>query len=723
MTDPMRIKFCRLARWLVWLSVWAPPFIRAADAPTPFGVGSSAQASGLYASWMPKMAAAGVKWVRVFPSWEQIQPAPGTWNWSLMDSMLNSAASNRLNISGLFLYNAKWVNTNTHTFPTNNYPAWAAYVSNVVRHAAGRVRYWEVWNEPQNFAAGGTPAEYARVVTNAYLAAKAADPEAQIGLSVASVDIVYLEQALQAGAADHFDYLCVHPYEVLGTLRSGQEALFLSIVPTLRKMLAARNPAKWKVPIWFTEIGQELGGQVTPTTQAQELVKAYTLGIAQGVSCIQWFEAQEGGYAMGLLDSGGRPTPAYAALSNLAVHLGPNPAYRGWLLLDDRNYGFVFQGAGNTVMAAWAPPQTTNLVSFGEPVAVLDPVGGRLTQSATYSLSNAPVLVIGVPPALVAQAETNRLRPFPWGGDYSGASAVSVTLGAPNLEAGLHQLNADATSTPVTVFGVSARDCSKGSAVAFTVDPNFLSYTRAPIKISAVVRKISAADNPGFNLKYESVTGRKGIGWNAVPGSDKWYTLSWVIVDDQFVGNWGYHFSFDSDSTNYSRYYLQQVTVTNLVPRPTSPPTGLIGVPGPGLAALNWNSVAGATGYHVKRASLSRGPYELIAPTVTGTSYTDAGLFPGAPYYYVVSALNSGGAGPDSEEVAVVPHPPALSILRFGETVQLRWPTSAVGFALQETAVLPANWASSPATAQLEHTNHLVVAPLGDSSKFYRLVR
>ncbi|MCX6902891.1 MAG: endo-1,4-beta-xylanase, partial [Verrucomicrobia bacterium] len=170
----------------VVLLLWVPGLgFAASDDLNPFGVGSSAQASGQYGSWMPKMAAAGVKWVRIFPEWNQIQPSAGTWNWSFMDSILNTASNNHLNVSGLFVYNASWVSSNSHTFPTNNYPAWSAYVSNVVRHAAGRVRYWEVWNEPENFATGGTAADYARVVTNAYDAAKAADPNAQVSLSVA----------------------------------------------------------------------------------------------------------------------------------------------------------------------------------------------------------------------------------------------------------------------------------------------------------------------------------------------------------------------------------------------------------------------------------------------------------------------------------------------------------------------------------------------------------
>jgi len=669
------------------------------------------------------MAAAGVKWVRVFPEWNQIEPFAGTWNWSLMDSMLNAAAANHLNISGLFLYNASWINSNTHTFPTNNYPEWSAYVSNVVRHAAGRVRYWEVWNEPESFAAGGTPADYARVVTNAYNAAKAADPNAQIGLSVASVDILYLERTIEAGARDHFDYICVHPYEVLGSLSSGQEALYMSIVSTIRKMLAAKNPAKWKVPIWFTEIGEELSGQVTANLQAQDLVKAYTMAIAQGVSVIQWFEAQEGGYRMGLLNSSGNPTLGYAALSNLAAQLGPNPVYTGWLLLNDRDYAFVFEGATNSVMVAWAPPGQTDTIDFEQPVKSLNPVNGAVTTAASLLLSNAPKLVLSVPSNLVAQAQTNRTQPFPWDGDYSAASAVSVTMGSLNVDRGLHQLYRDRSSSPVTLSDGPARDCSKASAQTFTIDPNFLSYTHARIKISAVVRKISAADNPGFNLKYESATGRKGIGWNSVPGADKWYTLTWTISDDEFVGNWAYHFSFDSDSTTYSRYYLKQVTVTNLVPRPASAPTGLIASPGVGLVSLNWNPVPGATSYNVKRSTLSRGPYDILTPPLSGTSYSNTGLRAATPYYYVLSALNLGGEGPDSDEAGATPLPPTLRIFLADGIVRCTWPTSATDFALQETSALTSGWTNSSTAVQVQGSDNLALLPALEPAKFYRLAQ
>jgi hypothetical protein len=528
---------------------------------SPFGVASSAEYSGAFSTWAPKMAQAGATQVRIFPEWRGVQPSRGTWNWSQVDSILATAANNNLTVSGLFLYNAPWL---TGSYPTGSgLSDFSTYVSGVVTHCQGSVENWEVWNEPQNF--GAVPAAaYANLVSTAYDAAKAADPNAQIGMSVASVDVVYLEQAILAGAADHFDFIAVHPYEGLGTAAAGQEANFMSIVPTIRKMLAADDPALVNVPIWFTELGEATSTSVTPTKQAQDLVKAYSMSIAEGVACVDWFEAMGTIYHMGLLDGSAHPTLGYTALQNLTAQLSSNPQYLGWVQLNNQDYGFVFQGATTTVLATWAPPGSTDNVDFGQTVQIMDPLTGGTTSASTYSLTNAPVLVAGLPSSLVTQAQANVNQPFPWGGDYTGASSVSVSMGAPNTEQGLHQVSPDGSSTAVLVSGVSARDCSRSSGQSFTVDPNFLSYTPTTIRITAVVRRVGTA-TAGFNLKYESTIGRRSTGsWYTVPGSDRWYTQTWTITDDEFVSKWGYNFAFDSDSTTYSRYYLQSVTVTIL---------------------------------------------------------------------------------------------------------------------------------------------------------------
>ena len=47
-----------------------------------------------------------------------------------------------------------------------------------------------------------------------------------------------------------------------------------------------------------------------------------------------------------------------------------------------------------------------------------------------------------------------------------------------------------------------------------------------------------------------------------MPAQGEWSTLSWPITDAQFVGKFGYHFSFDSDSTRHSNYSIRSVSVS-----------------------------------------------------------------------------------------------------------------------------------------------------------------
>src|SRR5207244_2936009 len=142
------------------------------------------------------------------------------------------------------------------TLPVNNLPAWSKYVSEVVKHARGRINHWEVWNEPPNGTGRDqTAADYAKIVIAAYDAAKAVDPTCKIGIAAKSVAVTYLDQAIAAGAKGHFDYVTLHPYEVAGCpiTHPGTEVVYLQIAGTLKKMLAARDPAKVNCPIIFTE--------------------------------------------------------------------------------------------------------------------------------------------------------------------------------------------------------------------------------------------------------------------------------------------------------------------------------------------------------------------------------------------------------------------------------------------------------------------------------------
>jgi hypothetical protein len=174
-----------------------------------------------------------------------------------------------------------------------------------------------------------------------------------------------------------------------------------------------------------------------------------------------------------------------------------------------------------------------------------------------YEMTPAPVILVGPPSSFVSLARDNMKRAFPWGGDFSNAMSIAYTASAPDQ--GLHPLGA---RNIVQIAGGPALDASASASQNFTVDPNFSSYATSPLRITAVLRR-SGAEAAGFNLKYEAVSGWKSTGsWYGIPGSDQWYAQSWLITDAQLVGKWGYHFAFDSDSIQNSRYVIQSVTVT-----------------------------------------------------------------------------------------------------------------------------------------------------------------
>ncbi len=547
------------------LSTLGKPTARA-EAPTvdtPFGISTSASSTNSIDKWGPQISAAGVTWLRGFRAFSDLEPKEGEWKWESLDKVLNAASASHLNVSGMFLYGVSWIDSSKSGFPVANLPAWSEYASNVVKHCAGKVKYYEVWNEPPNFARNAKAADYAKLVVAAYDAAKAADSTCQIGLCAASSGVNWLAQTIAAGAADHFDYITVHPYEALEVADDGAEAEYMAIVPTIRKMLAALDPKKQDAPIWFTESGTPADKKHTPEDQARMLVKLYTMAIAQGVVQVNWFEGKDGDSGpFGLIDGQGKTRLSYTAMSQLTRVLGPHPKYLGWLSLDGKHYGFLFQGATGTVLSTWAARGTTAEVKFGGNVEIVEPATGATTKASSYALTEMPVLVLNVPPAIVSAAAANRAKPYlNWGGDYAGAKSVSIEFGPQNKELGLHQIHPDANSTAVEIDGVSARDCSKSGGQNFIVDPAFFSFTTRPIVITAVVRRKEKAKDPGFNLKYESTPGWKGPGWYTVPQGSEWVTKTWKIEDPLFVGLWGYQFGFNSDGTEHSEYYIRSLKV------------------------------------------------------------------------------------------------------------------------------------------------------------------
>ena len=466
-----------------------------------------------------------------------------------------------------------WSPTKPRRFPVDDLDGFRRYVTKQVGTFGDYIRHWEVWNEPPNGTTDTSAASYAKIVQTAYQTAKALDPKLQIGLAAKSVHIRFLADAIAAGARNKFDFISLHPYETAALLPQGWELPFLGIAGNVRAMLRTLDPGKRDVPIWFTEIGVELGSvaQLAEAAQAATLVKIYTLGLAQGIDHIHWFDPRDSeGKRHGLLRRDGSQRPAYRALGTLTRVLGKKPAWKGFVELSANSYGFLFTGRGGDVLVAWtrADVKDKEALALPQPVEVIDPARGTQANMERVELEHAPVLLQAAADSKAASAWRSKASasvPAAW---LCSVEGQTVQLVAGDRTCGLHMVEPPRADQ---VAGSAELSLAGRSAARFAVDPQLIGYGDRALEVTAVVRG-HGRGKAGFNLKYEADrpldrvddNGMVGArGWNHVQG-DAPMTLRWRIKDARFVGKYGVNLAIDCDSRKFCDFSLLRLSIRKL---------------------------------------------------------------------------------------------------------------------------------------------------------------
>jgi hypothetical protein len=530
----------------------------------PWGVSSSASSFQNHAHWFPKMLAIGIRTVRLFPEWRSIEPTQGKWNWGPTDAMVKKAGEDKIEISAILMGSTPWEKSKMHAFPMKHLADWSNFVSTVVERYKDRIRYWEVWNEGNGGFNddGHTTADYAKLASVTYTAAKKANPQAQVGLTVASFDAPYIHQAItalaQSGKSGSFDFLCIHPYEIAdGLANPNGEIPYLWMSQRLRDALRAAAPEKADAEIWITEIGHHIRARNSEdeAKAAGLLIKLYAMAIAQGIRRTMWFEAQdpageEPGF--GLLAGNGQPRAPHRAFQTMTGCLGQTPEYHGWLALgaNGNGFGFVFQGSQAPVLVGWMPAgETDKSTVVGTSVDVFDAQGARsqLAAGEPLPLTETPVFVVGLPGGMVKRARANAAHAFPWGGNFAAAEIVSRDWNTPAGPQGLFHVG----RWPIFTFPDETKGLQIGGddEATFFVHPSFASFALRDYYIRLTVRRI-VPGNVGMNLIYEVADSQgrqpyKNKGeWFSLGQGDGWQSHTWHLTDACFSTMWGYDFAF-----------------------------------------------------------------------------------------------------------------------------------------------------------------------------------
>jgi fibronectin type 3 domain-containing protein/regulation of enolase protein 1 (concanavalin A-like superfamily) len=194
---------------------------------------------------------------------------------------------------------------------------------------------------------------------------------------------------------------------------------------------------------------------------------------------------------------------------------------------------------------------------------------------------------------------------------------------------------------------------------------------------ATAVGSTNAIDNggtssTGANLVVQPWSGGTSQLWNIIPDSDNFYRLTSAnsgLVADVSSGSTADGaniIQWTSNGGDNQEWMPSLGRGTQPPPIPPAPTDLSASAVSSSQINLTWAASPGATSYNVKRATISGGPYTTIG-TASDTSFTDVAVVTNQTYYYVVTALNSGGESGNSQEASAVPQEALHAYLKFDE--------------------------------------------------------
>ena len=277
----------------------------ASIAASPFSVGFETLDRRMFdpERTYPHLAKLGAKWARVHTGWCRTETKPGEYDFAWLDAVVDRLRG--IGIQPWFcvgfgnrLYTPQadhetavgWVPTGT----PGGRAAWLRYVGALAAHYRGRVRHFEIWNEPNGTSFWKPnppdPAGYAGLVElTAPAIRRAVDDAVLIGGAIAGMDTKFFEACMEHGLGRHIHKVSFHSY------RPFPEKDFAADIANWRRILAKHAPG---LPLWHGEVGAAsqpggAGGRAnypwTEPRQAKWLLRRFVSDLREGIELVSCF--------------------------------------------------------------------------------------------------------------------------------------------------------------------------------------------------------------------------------------------------------------------------------------------------------------------------------------------------------------------------------------------------------------------------------------------------
>lgn len=353
--------------------------------------------------------------------WSDIQPSQGVWEFDAFDRQVDLGEKYGKELIYTFGQTPTWassVASEKHAWGMGaggmpkNIEDWRMYVTRVVTRYKGRIRGYEVWNEPKYKELGrckgaiffcGTPEELVLLTRTAHEVIQEIDPNALLatpGFTDGLRGVKRLDEYLAAGGAAYVNAISFHFYEL-------EPEKALETLAALRAVMYKYGLAH--LPIWNSEVGYLIQNQngdlqreqdagafsrvFSPADAGARLARVVTISAAGGVERVYWYAWDD--KRMGLTGSNdGIPNEAATAYR----------VVRRWLLGSTLSCSGVsglwsckLTRGNRTATLLWREQlrNASYVLPMGAPKAVEDLFEGRkvLNGESVLQWNGAPILI------------------------------------------------------------------------------------------------------------------------------------------------------------------------------------------------------------------------------------------------------------------------------------------------------------------------------------------
>ncbi len=426
------------------VTVKLPP---ATDIPSLSPVGAHLMSQ----TWkeMPAWRPLGVKWTRYWGwsvAWFELEPEKGIFYWDFLDKAVDESLAGGQEIlftvigtpvwasacpsddeilKTLLGYGVKEADARRQTpgyrllYPAKDQTDWNRFLRELFRRYKGKIKYYELWNEPNSWPHfAGTAEQYVELLKTMHKAMREEDPGAKlVGACGCPGFLEWTKTIVAKGAAPYLDIVSLHNYNYSSPITWARKRL---IEQTGEAVKAARGEA---VPLWNSEFGFPVPRRDSgaPPMSQEEFVKKYggEFWHVAGVIGLQeerntrWevqahLTALLGGAEKNFLHGTGYigvPSEKGVAFAALSSVLGGMKSITQMATAVDDSLGMIVEGRDGrrtAILFSDATPTVFCPMASTSPVKGMDLLGNPIeftpaSGGLTLRLSEDPVYVFDVP--------------------------------------------------------------------------------------------------------------------------------------------------------------------------------------------------------------------------------------------------------------------------------------------------------------------------------------